>query len=93
MRAGQEIFRHRLRYPLAGTRPACATIIAMDHTGIDELDELERIVAAGGSGLEVRTLCQIDCGTRRLPLHAFALGNRDPDAPAIGKTSQIGSTP
>ncbi len=56
----------------------------MEQTGIDELDELERIVAAGGSGLEVRTLCQVDCGTRRLPVQAFCLGNRDPDAPAIG---------
>jgi hypothetical protein len=84
MQAGRAIFPHRMRYPLAGRHSACAMIIAMKHMGIDELDELERIVAAGGSGLEARILCEIDCGGRQLPLHAFSLGNRDPGVPAIG---------
>ena len=84
MQAGRAIFPHRMRYLLAGRHSACAMIIAMKHMGIDELDELERIVAAGGSGLEARILCEIDCGGRQLPLHAFSLGNRDPGVPAIG---------
>lgn len=56
----------------------------MKPTGIDELDELEQLVAAGGTGIEVRTLCQVACGDRRLPLHAISLGNPDPAVPAIG---------
>ncbi|MCF8179132.1 MAG: DUF2817 domain-containing protein [Sulfuritalea sp.] len=56
----------------------------MEHTGIFELDELERVIAAGGSRLEVSTLCEIDCGTRRLPVRAIAIGNPSVDAPAIG---------
>lgn len=56
----------------------------MRQTGIEELDELERIVEAGGSGLDARILCRIDCGARQLPLHAISLGNSDPEVPAIG---------
>jgi hypothetical protein len=56
----------------------------MTHAGIHELDELEQIVAAGGAGVEARTLCQIPCGDRSLPLRAIALGNPDPAVPAIG---------
>ena len=56
----------------------------MTHAGIPELDELEQIVAAGGAGIEARTLCQIPCGDRNLPLRAIALGNPDPAVPAIG---------
>ncbi|MCF8197193.1 MAG: DUF2817 domain-containing protein [Sulfuritalea sp.] len=56
----------------------------MEHTGIFELDELERVIAAGGSRLEDSTLCEIDCGTRRLPVRAIAIGNPAADAPAIG---------
>jgi len=74
----------RLRYPLAGTRSACVTDKAMRYTGVEELDELERIVAAGGSDLEVRAVRDIDCGARQFPLYAFGLGNPDPEVPAIG---------
>ncbi|KAF0165188.1 MAG: carboxypeptidase [Rhodocyclaceae bacterium] len=56
----------------------------MTHAGIHELDELEQIVAAGGTGLEARTLCDIPCGDRSLPLRTIALGNPDPAVPAIG---------
>lgn len=56
----------------------------MMRTGIHELDELERIVDAGGAGIEVRTLCDISCGDRSLPLRAIALGSRDTAVPAIG---------
>lgn len=56
----------------------------MTHAGIHELDELEQIVAVGGADLEARTLCDIPCGDRSLPLRAIALGNPDPAVPAIG---------
>ncbi len=56
----------------------------MTDAGAHELDELEQIIAAGGSAIEARTLCQIACGARRLPLHAISLGNPDPAVPAIG---------
>ena len=56
----------------------------MTDTGIDELDDLEQIIVAGGAGLEAWNLCEIACGGQRLPLRAIALGNPDPEAPAIG---------
>lgn len=56
----------------------------MTDAGAHELEELEQIIAAGGSAIEARTLCQIACGARRLPLHAVSLGNPDPALPAIG---------
>jgi len=58
--------------------------MAMSTTGIHELEELEQIVAAGGTAIEARTLCQVVCGARCLPLHAISLGNPDPAVPAIG---------
>lgn len=56
----------------------------MTYFGIPELDELEQIAAAGGSGLGVRVLSEIRCGGELLPLRAMTLGNPDPDAPAVG---------
>jgi len=56
----------------------------MTWNDIDELDELEQIVAGGAPGIEVRTLREVDCGSRRLPIHAISIGNRDPAVPAIG---------
>ncbi|MDZ4252803.1 MAG: DUF2817 domain-containing protein [Sulfuritalea sp.] len=56
----------------------------MNPTGIPELDELERTIAAVGPEIEVRSLCQVACGKLRLPLYAISLGNPDPAAPAIG---------
>ncbi len=51
---------------------------------VDELDEIDRIAAGAGIAFEARTLCEIECGDRRLPLHAITLGNPDPAVPAIG---------
>ncbi len=51
---------------------------------MDELDELERTIVAAGSAIGVRTLCEIECGSRRLPIYAISLGNADPEMPAIG---------
>lgn len=56
----------------------------MSTAGIDELDELERIASEGSSCLYARTLCEIHNGTQRLPIRVIALGNPDPQVPAIG---------
>jgi hypothetical protein len=50
----------------------------------DDLEEIERIAGTAGNGFETRTLCEIECGGRRLPLRTIALGNPDPKVPAIG---------
>jgi hypothetical protein len=49
-----------------------------------ELDDLRRILDRGGDLLEVRTLCEVSCGSRRFPVQAVCLGERSPEAPAIG---------
>ena len=49
-----------------------------------ELVELERLVDRLGGSLEIRELCQVDVGARRLPVYAIALGNPAPSAPAVG---------
>jgi hypothetical protein len=56
----------------------------MKELGIEELDEIEQIIAASDSTLQSWTLCEVECGGRKLPLRALALGNPDPDFPAIG---------
>jgi hypothetical protein len=57
---------------------------AMTDSLIDELEDIERIAGSGEVAIEARTLCEIDCGARRLPLRVIALGNPDPAVPAIG---------
>jgi hypothetical protein len=49
----------------------------------DELDELARIVEAGGQRLEVRRGSVSHAGVE-FPLAVVAIGTRDPEAPAIG---------
>lgn len=48
------------------------------------LDQLARILDLGGRHFETRTLCEVDCGGRRLPVQAVLLGNPDPALPAVG---------
>ncbi len=52
----------------------------MSHPGLPELDELERVIALGGSQLRVTT--QLLPG--QPPLYTVALGNPAPDVPAVG---------
>jgi hypothetical protein len=73
-----------MRYAVGGMHPVQIRAVAMTWKDIDELEELEQIVAGGGPGVEVRTLCEVDCGSCRLPVHAVCIGNRDPAVPAIG---------
>jgi len=49
-----------------------------------EHDELMRIVESGRGRLELRTLCEVADGERRHPVCAVMVGNRAPDAPAVG---------
>ena len=49
-----------------------------------ELAELERILDEAGPELAVKQVCEVHAGARRFPVHAIALGNPDPKAPAVG---------
>lgn len=49
-----------------------------------ELLELERIVDKLGHLLQARVLCRVEVDARSLPVYAISLGNRAPDAPAVG---------
>lgn len=53
----------------------------MDPTGIPELGELDLLATAVDGAVEVRRLGEVVCGTRRLPLHVFSLGNSAHDLP------------
>ena len=46
--------------------------------------ELDRLVALAGGHLETRRLCDVPLDGALLPVHAYLLGSRDPDAPAVG---------
>ena len=54
------------------------------HHLIPELAELERLIDAGGGLLETRVVAEVDDGDFRFPLYSVALGNPDPNLPAIG---------
>ncbi|MBI5901801.1 MAG: DUF2817 domain-containing protein [Rhodocyclales bacterium] len=49
-----------------------------------ELDELDRIAATVKVPVETRPLCRIAIGEGEVPIHAFFIGNPDPEVPAIG---------
>ncbi len=48
------------------------------------IDQLARILEKGGGHFETRTLCEVACQGRRLPVQVVALGNPDPGVPAVG---------
>lgn len=50
-------------------------------TVLPELDELLRLIDAGGARFDARVACEVQGG---LPVHVVALGSRAPDAPAAG---------
>jgi hypothetical protein len=51
---------------------------------LPELEELERVLALGGSRLACHVACEVEHRGRRLPVHAITLGNPDPGLPAVG---------
>jgi hypothetical protein len=50
---------------------------------LPELEELYRIIDAGGHRLSVSTLCEVADEERRFPVHAVCLGNPSLDVPAV----------
>lgn len=51
---------------------------------LPELDDLLRIIDAGGSRIEVRTACEVDDAGTRLPVLTVSFGSAAPGAPAVG---------
>ncbi|HYB49985.1 MAG TPA: M14 family zinc carboxypeptidase [Burkholderiaceae bacterium] len=56
----------------------------MNHDKLPELDELQRIVAAGGAQLQARVVCEVRSGKHSFPVHVITLGNPSRDVPAVG---------
>lgn len=51
---------------------------------IAELEQLQRLIDAGASHLDVRVVAEVEAAGQRLPVHALTMGSRAPDAPALG---------
>lgn len=51
---------------------------------LPHLDQLEKIINAGGAHFETRTICEVRCTGQRMPIQVVTMGNPDPDVPAIG---------
>lgn len=51
---------------------------------LPHLEQLEKIIDAGGVHFETRTICEVDCFGQRLPIQVVTLGNPDLDVPAVG---------
>lgn len=56
----------------------------MNPTELAELADLQQIIDEGGAQLEHRVVGEVAGGTQRLALHVIALGNPDPEVPAVG---------
>jgi zinc carboxypeptidase len=51
---------------------------------LPEIQEIQRLIDAGGSRIEARVACQAQAGERSFPVHVISFGNPDPEIPAIG---------
>lgn len=51
---------------------------------LPELDDLERLIALGGSHLDASVACTVAAGSRQFPVYVIKMGNPDPRAPALG---------
>ena len=49
-----------------------------------ELEELERVIDAGGRYLDTRVACRVEARGQSFPVHVITLGNPDPAVPAVG---------
>ena len=63
-------------------RHSPSPIVLMHH--LPHLEQLERIIDAGGVHFETRTICEVTCLDQRLPIQVVAMGNPDPAMPAVG---------
>jgi hypothetical protein len=70
----------------AGVRrsPPTAEEDALEAREPAELVELQQLLDGASQQLQVRTVCEVDAGTRRLPVLSLSLGNPAPDVPAAG---------
>ncbi len=51
---------------------------------MSHLDALAKIIDTGGAHFQTRTLCEVTCQGQRMPIHVVAMGNPDPEVPAVG---------
>ena len=51
---------------------------------LPHLDQLERIIDAGGAYFDTRTICEVTCDGERIPVQVVTMGNPDPALPAVG---------
>ena len=51
---------------------------------LPHLEQLEKIIGAGGTHFETRTICEVTCLSQRMPIQVITMGNPDPDVPAVG---------
>ncbi len=56
----------------------------MSAFALPQLTELERILDAGKSHLQIEVACEVELPAGRLPVYAIAMGNPAPEVPAIG---------
>jgi hypothetical protein len=49
-----------------------------------QLEELERIIDAGGKHVQAEVACEVATDGRTFPVYAVTLGNAAPDVPAVG---------
>lgn len=56
----------------------------MSQGTLPELLALDALTRRAGTLLERRLLCDVQAGADRLPVHAYLLGNPNPDLPAVG---------
>ncbi len=54
-----------------------------DRLPLEELEELERVIALGGSRLQCEVACRVRHFDQVLPMYGIVLGSRAPDAPAV----------
>jgi len=57
---------------------------SVTRSDLPELQELERIIDAGGAHLDARVICSVSSLGQPFPVYAITLGNPDPGVPAVG---------
>lgn len=81
--AGETAARLRYAWPPKFTKSSHRNK-SVSYTELSQLSELERIVAAGKGHVTARVVSDVTFQDQRFPLYVVALGNPDPNVPAIG---------
>jgi hypothetical protein len=71
-------------WSILGRSTDFAKIGTVSYTPLSQLNELERIIDAGGPHVAARVVGDVTFQDQRFPLHVVTLGSADPAAPAIG---------